>query len=67
MAQRALGLCEAEVNRSRGRGGQCRARARWRRVSAVLTEADKRVCGTHARSYLPESLVEIGTEGWAEA
>jgi len=66
-AQRALGLCEAIVARSAGRGGICRNRARWRRVSAVLVDADKRVCGVHARAYLPESLVEVGTDGWEEA
>lgn len=65
--QRSLGLCEASVQRSSGRGGACRNRPRWRRVTAVIVDADRRVCGTHARAYLPESLVEIGSEGWEKA
>ena len=65
--QRDVGRCEARVNRSRGHGGVCRYRATMRRVSAVTLDAGKRICRTHAQSYLPESLVRIGTEGWEDA
>jgi len=65
--QRSLGLCESRIWRGPRQGLMCRFRARWRRVSAVIVDADFRVCGNHARAYLPESLVEIGSEGWETA
>ena len=65
--QRSLGLCESRIWHGPRQGLMCRFRARWRRVSATLTDPGIRVCGTHARAYLPESLVEIGSEGWETA
>ena len=65
--QRALGLCEMLVWRGVRAGLECRYRARWRRISSNIVGANCRVCGHHARAYLPESLVEIGSDGWETA
>ncbi len=66
-SQRAQGMCESRVWRGPRAGKACLFRARWKRRHAVVVDGGMRVCGIHARAYTRESLVEIGTPGWAAA
>lgn len=66
-AQRAQGLCESKVWTGRRRDQECRNRSRWKRRNDAPTDQGMRVCGVHARAFVPATLVEIGTGGWADA
>ncbi len=66
-AQRGQGLCEAFVRTGPRRWSSCLFAARLKRLNDAPTDQGLRVCGTHARAFTRDSLVEIGSPGWAEA